>query len=157
MSEDCCPPDEDIESKLSCPDCRTESRSVPYETMYHLLEPFPARTVDPDESYGVCRERSCPVLYFSSDQRQTWDRSDARTTIGFKQPEDEAPHPVCYCFGYTEENIAEEIEQTCESTVIEWITERVQNEECACEYKNPTGRCCLGDIREAVENAYTSA
>jgi hypothetical protein len=153
MSEDCCPPDEDTDSKLTCPECETEARSVSYETMYHLLEQFTVREVNPEQTYGVCRERSCSVLYFSSDHSQTWQTSETRTTVGFKQPENDSPHPVCYCFGYTEENIAEEIEDTGESTVAEWITERVQNEECACEYKNPTGRCCLGDVRGAVKKA----
>lgn len=150
MSDGCCPADKNINGKLTCPECDNEARSVPYETLYHQLEPFAAREVNPEQNYGVCRERSCPVLYFSADQTQIWDTAETRTTVGFKQPEDEPPHPLCYCFGYTEKNIVEEIENTGESTVVDWITERVQNEECACEYKNPTGRCCLGDVGRVV-------
>jgi len=155
MSDDCCPPEgnNDTKEPPGCPKCKSGARSVPHETLYHQLEPFDARDVTPEKTYGVCRKHSCPVLYFSSDHNQFWETSDVRTTVGFKQPEDESPHPVCYCFGYTEENIAREIEETGESTVVDWITERVQNGECACEYKNPTGRCCLGDVRGAVDKA----
>lgn len=152
MSDDCCPTESDTDKSdlLVCPKCETEARSVPYETLYHQLEPFDARDVTLEQTYGVCREQTCPVLYFSSDHEQSWETSDVRTTVGFKQPEDEPPHPVCYCFGYTEENIADEIDETGESTVVEWITERVQADECACEFKNPTGRCCLGDVRSVL-------
>lgn len=153
MGEECCPAEDKTRSveSLVCPQCKNVARSVPHETLYHHLEPFLARDVSLDNTYGVCRKRSCPVMYFSSDHRRSWTISEIRTTIGFKQPEDESPHPVCYCFGYTRENIADEIEDRGESTVAEWITERVQADECACEYQNPTGRCCLGDVREVVE------
>lgn len=134
-----------------CPSCQTRSPSVPIVTIYHLLEPSGARKIQPKQTYGVCESRSCPVIYFSSDHEQTWETTDVRTIVGFKQPKDEPPHPVCYCFGYTEENIADEIEETGESTVVEWITERVEAGECACKYKNPTGRCCLGDVRTDVD------
>jgi hypothetical protein len=155
MSDDCCPTESDTSESdlLVCPKCETEARSVSYETLYHQLEPFKARDVTPEKTYGVCREQSCSVLYFSSDHEQSWETSDVRTTVGFKRSENDPPHPVCYCFGYTEENIADEIEETGKSTVVEWITERVQADECACEYKNPTGQCCLGDVREAVDKA----
>jgi hypothetical protein len=136
-----------------CPTCDTRATSVSTVTLYHLLEPLNARDVQYDKIYSVCQTRSCPILYFSSDHKQTFESSDARTIVGFKQPENESPHPVCYCFGYTRENIADEITETGDSTVVEWITERVQAEECACEYRNPTGRCCLGDVREAVKKA----
>jgi hypothetical protein len=133
-----------------CPSCGTRSPSVTVVTLYHLLKPFVAREIKPDQTYGVCQTRSCPVMYFSSDHAQFWKVSDIRTTVGFKQAEDEPPHPVCYCFGYTEEKIAGEIDENGESTVVDWITERVQADECACEYKNPTGQCCLGNVRRIV-------
>lgn len=96
------------------------------------------------------------MLYFSFDHNQVWKTSDARPSVGFKQPQDQWTQPVCYCFGYTKENIAKEIEKTGESTAVEWISKRVQNDECACEFKNPTGRCCLADVQRAVKKAKTT-
>lgn len=151
MTESSC--DGGADNHYVCPACQTRTTSVPTTTLLHLLEPPQAREVNPEQAYGVCRERSCPLLYFSSDHRQTWKPSDVRTLVGFKQPRDAPSHPVCYCFGYIEENIAEEIKATGKSKVVEWITKRVQNEECACEYKNPLGRCCLGNLREVVKNS----
>ncbi len=153
MNDDCCPTEKNDKQtdELVCSRCQTEARTVSHETLYHQLKPFFARDVDSETSYGVCRDRECSVLYFSGDHEQIWSTSDCRITVGFKQPVDEPPHPVCYCFGYTEENIAEEIEETGESTVVEWITERVQADECACAYENPTGRCCLREVKNAVD------
>ncbi len=31
------------------------------------------------------------------------------------------------------------------STIVEEITPHVKANECACEVKNPAGRCCLGE------------
>lgn len=134
-----------------CPDCGGDASLVPTVTLYHLLDPFQVRGISPEQSYAVCRERNCPVLYFSSDHEQTWKTSDVRTPVGFKRSPDEPPHSICYCFEYTRENIAREIEETGESTAVEWITERVQAGECACKYKNPTGRCCLKAVEQCVE------
>lgn len=152
MSTIDCPPCEQAEPSTEhiCPDCGEKGRSVPRVTLLHLLEPRVARGVDPAQNYGVRRERDCPVLYFSSSGDSRWTTDEVRIHVGFKRAADAPPHPVCYCFGYTEENIAREIDETGESTVVEWITERVRAGDCACEYKNPTGRCCLGDVREAV-------
>lgn len=138
---------------LACPRCGNRSPSVSIITLYHLLDPLCARDVKPNQRHGICKNRSCPVLYFSSNHEQVWETSDVRITVGFKQNSNELPRTVCYCFGYTDENIADEIEETGDSTVAEWISERVQAEECACEYKNPTGRCCLGDVRNAVSES----
>ncbi|HEY6324505.1 MAG TPA: hypothetical protein VJA16_23410 [Thermoanaerobaculia bacterium] len=30
------------------------------------------------------------------------------------------------------------------------IRERVQAGDCACEVRNPTGRCCLGEVQRVV-------
>lgn len=97
--------------------------------------------------------KHCSTLYFSNDQNGIWTTDDCRVTVGFKQPVNRSSHPVCYCFGSTKENITNEITETGHSTVIEWITRRVQADECACEYKDPTGRCCLGEVRDVVQEA----
>ena len=54
--------------------------------------------------------------------------------------------PVCYCFGYTEKSIRDEIEQTGASTATASITAEVKAGRCACEVRNPKGSCCLGDV-----------
>ncbi len=45
-----------------------------------------------------------------------------------------------------------EIRSTGKSTVAERITAEVKAGNCACEVKNPSGKCCLGDVTRAVRN-----
>lgn len=165
MSDSCCPPDpEKKEDELdevnslseTCPQCGNKSRSVSHTTLYHMLEPVVAREVSPEVQYRVCSTRTCTVVYYGKTKPDSFTREDLRVRVGFKLPEGDSPHPVCYCFGYTEETIAEEMERSGESTVVEWISRRVQAGDCACVYKNPTGRCCLSDVNRAVEQARLS-
>ena len=68
--------------------------------------------------------------------------------VGLK--ETESPTPLCYCFGHTAESAREEMVATGRSTVAERITAEVQAGNCSCEVKNPSGRCCLGDVNRAI-------
>lgn len=64
--------------------------------------------------------------------------------VGIK--ETEAPRPVCYCFGYSLEDIIEEIRLTGSTTVPQSILTRLDSEGCHCETTNPQGSCCLGTV-----------
>jgi hypothetical protein len=35
--------------------------------------------------------------------------------------------------------------------VAERITTKVQAGNCSCEVKNPSGKCCLGDVNRAIQ------
>ncbi len=63
------------------------------------------------------------------------------------------PIPVCYCFGFTRKDIEDEIAESGCSTIAERITTEVKAGNCACEIKNPSGKCCLGDVTRAVQDA----
>jgi hypothetical protein len=59
--------------------------------------------------------------------------------------------PVCYCFGFTEGFIRQEIEQTGKSTVPAQVTQFIKEKLCVCEIRNPAGACCLGEINRTVK------
>ena len=69
--------------------------------------------------------------------------------VGLKQKE--SPIARCYCFGYTAEAVREEIVAQGRSTAAETITAEVQARNCSCEVKNPSGKCCLGEVYEAIQ------
>lgn len=62
------------------------------------------------------------------------------------------PIPICYCFGFTRKDIEDEIAETGRSTVADRITVEVRAGRCACELKNPSGKCCLGSIKRVVKD-----
>ncbi|MBI4278991.1 MAG: hypothetical protein HY660_11085 [Armatimonadetes bacterium] len=60
---------------------------------------------------------------------------------------------VCYCFGFTARDIIEDSQQHGESWIFGEITAKVKAGLCACEIKNPSGRCCLGDVQKTMRKA----
>jgi hypothetical protein len=91
------------------------------------------------------------VVYFPFDpQAPTFRREDLLVRVGAKEKGD--PIPVCYCFGFTRKDIRDEITETGHSTVAERITAEVKAGNCACEVKNPSGKCCLGDVTRIAKD-----
>ena len=60
------------------------------------------------------------------------------------------PIPLCYCFGFDESHIREEIAQTGTTTVPERISCLIRKGLCACDVLNPSGKCCLGEINRTA-------
>jgi hypothetical protein len=91
----------------------------------------------------------CEVVYFSNEHASYFTTMDVRVRVGIKEAE--APIPICYCFGHTVESARAETEATGKSTVASRITKEIQAGNCACEVKNPSGRCCLGEVNGAIQ------
>ena len=70
--------------------------------------------------------------------------------VGVKETAD--PIPVCYCFGFTRGDIHDEIAETGGSTIAERISAEVKAGNCACEVKNPSGKCCLGSVTRVTQD-----
>ena len=60
------------------------------------------------------------------------------------------PIPLCYCFGFDESHLREEISKTGSTTVPERISRLIREGLCSCDVRNPSGKCCLGDVNRAV-------
>ena len=71
--------------------------------------------------------------------------------IGVGIKEGVKPHTLCYCFDWSREKIRQEIESKGSSLALDDIKEKMQSIGCSCEVKNPSGRCCLGDVSEAIK------
>ena len=103
----------------------------------------------PNTQYYFCEAQDCDVVYFPSNpQAPTFRRADLLVRVGAKETVD--PIPVCYCFGFSRKDIQNEIAETGRSTVADRITAEVKAGNCACEMKNPSGKCCLGNVTRAV-------
>ncbi len=61
--------------------------------------------------------------------------------------------PLCYCFDLTRRSVADEIAGTGQSSAVAAITELIKAGQCACDVKNPSGQCCLGDVRRYEKEA----
>lgn len=127
-----------------CPGCRSAGQSVGWTTMAALCSvPLPAR-----QEVWLCRDPGCELVYFgASDLRLR--RTDLHVDPGFKDGRDGL---VCYCFDHRRGEVEGEARATGSSAILEKIKARVRAGDCACEVRNPTGRCCLRDIQRTVDS-----
>ncbi len=96
---------------------------------------------------ACCRRTATGFVYFGEDR--VFHKSDIKVRVGLKETED--PVPLCYCFDYTRADIERDIEQHGLSEILKRVKAEVQGGFCACEVKNPSGDCCLGEIHHALE------
>ncbi len=96
----------------------------------------------------ICREPECDVVYFG-DAGDLLNVGDIRDEPGFKTAG--ARGLLCYCFRVRRNDVQAELERSGTTTVVERINEKVRAGQCACDVRNPSGKCCLGDVRRAVK------
>jgi len=132
-----------------CPACGLRAKRVKRLTMEHLLVPGAIPQIG-NTQYYFCETPKCPMAYFPYDAHAAvFPKANLRVRIGIKEAED--PVPFCYCFGITRKDVCDEIEQTGKSTVVNRVKAEVKAGNCACEVKNPSGKCCLGSVTRAVQ------
>jgi hypothetical protein len=132
-----------------CPSCDEPGQPVGIVTLKHMMRPKFLQVVN-NPGFLFCRTAACPLVYFHPDG-ETLDKSDLRVRVGLKETLD--PIPVCYCFGFTERMLLEEIRASGHTTIPERIATEIRAEHCACEVRNPQGSCCLGNVKAAERRA----
>ena len=147
MSNCCETPEAAAGADDRCRECGETGRLVLRETMESLLKPEALAHLR-GAPYYFDRTPGCKVVYFSNEATSYFEKNSLSVRVSSKETDSSVP--LCYCFGHTAESIREEIVATARSTVAESITAEVRAEHCACESKNPSGKCCLGEIGRAV-------
>ena len=147
---DCCSINAKTETApavMACPVNGARSKQVDILTVKSLVRQLPLGM--PNTQYYFCDSSECEVVYFPLDsEAPLFHRGDLTVRVGAKETEE--PIPVCYCFGFTRKDIENEITETGRSTVADRIKTEVNAGNCACEVKNPSGKCCLGDVTRTV-------
>src|SRR5260370_32310610 len=149
---DCCSADAKIGTMpvvLPCPVNGTRSKQVEMLTVNSLVRTLPLEM--PNTQYYFCDASDCDVVYFASEgDAPMFRREDLVVRVGAKETAD--PIPVCYCFGFTRKDIENEIAETGLSTVADRIKTEVNAGNCDCEVRNPSGKCCLGDVTRTAKD-----
>jgi hypothetical protein len=134
---------------MACPVNGTRSKQVDLLTVKSLVRQLPLGM--PSTQYYFCEDPGCDAVYFPLDtQAPLFRRGDLLVRVGAKETKDTIP--MCYCFGFTRQDIWDEIRSTGKSTVAERIAAEVEAGHCACEVKNPSGKCCLGDVTRTAKD-----
>jgi hypothetical protein len=128
---------------------RSAGKPVDWLTVAALSRgPVPAR-----QRFWVCRSPGCEVVYFG-ERGVRLGSTELRVEPGFKNGADAL---VCYCFLYRRSDVARELEATGSTTVLEAIKREVQAGNCACEVRNPSGKCCLGEVQATIRQLQQQA
>ena len=136
--EVCCEVD-GAAGREGCPSCGRQGRPVSRATVGALarLEVEASRLAA--KHYQFCKTPTCPVVYFAPESVRI-ERDDVR--VGVHQKDNGPGVPLCYCFGYTRARLVGE-----GKGAVAFVGAEVKARRCACDVKNPSGRCCLGDLR----------
>jgi hypothetical protein len=147
MGECCCSGPAGTASTFACSACRTKGQPVDELTIKALLIESALRRFEPG-TYRFCPDADCNVVYSDASGRAFTTR-DLRVSVWQKEPP--GARMICYCFDENEADITVEVEQTGTSKAVERVRGHIEVGRCACEVRNPTGACCLGDIIQAVK------
>ena len=129
-----------------CPLCGRKGKAVSMLTVKSLVKDHTRVAAG---AYLFCRTPDCDAVYFSAGA--VFAKADLKVLVGVKETED--PVPLCYCFDYTRADVLRDIEERGTTEILERVKAEVKAGYCACEVKNPSGDCCLGDITRAVQAA----
>ncbi len=145
MSESCCSTSHRPPDTRSCPVSDFRSKPVEWSTVAALA----VRSVPRRQTFWLCEDSDCDVVYFGEDGTLL-ETSDVRMIPSFKGGPSQNDL-VCYCFLYSRQDIEDELKASGETTIFERISAEVKAENCACEVRNPSGKCCLGVVKRAIQ------
>ena len=127
---------------LECPASGSAGEPVDWTTVAALAN----GRVPPKQEFRLCRDPDCEVVYYGS--AGTLLRLNGITAQpGFKTGSDGL---VCYCFLHREKDVVRQITESGRTDIFESITAEVQAGNCACEVRNPSGKCCLGEVEATI-------
>lgn len=122
--------------KFTCPKNSKDYIAVTKKTIiHHLNKPWEKELIE--EQYYFCDDPECEVVYFGL-KGSVIKKSELRTKVGIKEKDDSAL--ICYCFGVSKSAAKENAE------IKTYIKQNTKKSLCACDIRNPSGRCCLKDF-----------
>lgn len=134
-----------------CPGCGSKGMAVKAVTVHALLPRLSDRPNSNLDAFCFCGSTLCDVVYFSVDG---WSahKGALNVRVGVKETQD--PIPVCYCFGYSRDDILADQRRNRSSSISNAIEAAMKASRCSCETKNPSGRCCLTEIHRILGKAH---
>ncbi|WP_042351572.1 putative iron-sulfur cluster-binding metallochaperone [Bacillus massiliigorillae] len=146
----CCSSEHQVNSEHNsvCSSCNKKAKSVKLITLKSMLVPSALETLNAEENYFFCSTKDCDVVYFNTNDKK-YLTSDIKEVV--HQKDDSLSTPICYCFGWTKENIKYYLENELSPNPLAHIRENIQEKRCGCEVNNPQGSCCLGNVTKYIK------
>jgi len=138
----------DASGREDCGRCATKGSPVSRKTVLLMLKSQLLEQASTGK-YRFCATRDCSIVYFEEDGNRFFTQDDLRVRVGVKSSSD--PIPLCYCFGFDESHLRDEISQTRSTSIPERVSRLIREGLCACDTRNPSGNCCLGEVNKAAK------
>ncbi len=132
------------QGRAVCPDCGLPAFPVSRQTMLHQLQ-FPDNQSIADGDYAFCSNRDCQAGYFSSSD------TIAKKRMRALQPGQEVM--LCHCFDISEAVYQAALDDGTAKSIKAFVVQQTKEKLCACESRNPSGRCCLASFKQ-MEKAH---
>lgn len=129
-----------------CSHCGRPGKPISTLTLKHLVNPGFLSSVQ-KPGFLFCASPDCGVVYFHPDGQELRE-NDLRVPVELKSPDNA---PICYCFGFTQKMVEDELRASGECTIPGRIAAEMKAGNCACEVRNPQGSCCLGRVSMVVK------
>jgi Zinc binding domain len=144
----------ETDEPLPCKKCSHHSQAVSQRIVLFTVRPqFLEEALN--GTFRFCPDRECAIVYFEEKGSRVFTVDDLRLSVGVKASID--PIPLCYCFGFDESHLREEIAQTGTATIPERISHLICQGLCACDVRNPSGKCCLGEVIKTAKRLQLEA
>lgn len=134
-------------TKDMCPICKNKAKEVSPITIKSLVKDEYLKELSSVKDFYYCQSPSCEVIYFKLNEiiKQEFLSQE----VGLK--EWASSKTICYCFNWSQEVIANEIKEFGRTNAIDDISEKMKNIGCDCEHNNPSGKCCLKDVKKVIK------
>ena len=83
------------------------------------------------------------MVYFANDKTQ-YTQNQLRIEVG--QKKNKTTRIICYCFDVNYETALNDIDKQGNSEIKEFVIQQTVTKQCACEVRNPSGKCCLSNF-----------
>ena len=131
-------------TRMRCPECDRNGFQVSRQTLLHQVQ-FPDNQSLADEAYAYCAGPDCPTGYFSA--------ADTIPKQRLRAFRDGQAAMLCHCFDISRETYRAALADGTAAHIKAFVVRQTREKLCACESRNPSGRCCLADFRRMENEA----
>ncbi|MBI4405979.1 MAG: hypothetical protein HY537_17600 [Deltaproteobacteria bacterium] len=136
--------------EFTCPRTGTKGTPVKNQLVHFKVQGKYQHLIDSKQAYRFCNDADCEVVYFG-DGGSLILKEHLAEPVGIKEFGKAPDYPVCHCFNFKKSDIQSEFEKSENFTIPTQISVYIKEQLCACEVRNPSGKCCLGFVNKVVK------
>jgi len=140
----CCCDVKEKKGRTVCPACSQNCFPVSRQTMLHQVQ-FPDNQGIVEGNYAFCSNCDCDTGYFS--ETNTIPKASLRAFQNNQHA------MLCHCFDVSESDYRTALADGNAKVIKGFVVQQTKEKICACESRNPSGRCCLSSFKQ-MEKAY---